>query len=37
MPLVGWEPHYQAKSQDGVVRALLESQIKAFAEIPAGD
>ena len=30
MPLVGDEPHYQAKSQDGIVRALLESQIKDF-------
>jgi hypothetical protein len=29
LPLVGKEPHYQAQSATGVVRALLESQIKA--------
>lgn len=29
LPLVGNEPHYQGKDGDGVVRALLESQIRA--------
>ncbi len=28
LPLVGNEPHYQGKSRDGIVRALLESQIR---------
>jgi hypothetical protein len=27
LPLVGNEPHYQGKSDVGIVRALLESQI----------
>lgn len=30
LPLVGTEPHYHAKSDDGVIRALLESQIREF-------
>ena len=29
LPLVGKEPHYRAKNENGVVRALLESQIRA--------
>ena len=28
LPLVGNDPHYQARSDTGTVRALLESQIK---------
>jgi hypothetical protein len=27
LPLVGSEPHYHARSENGVVRAVLESQI----------
>jgi hypothetical protein len=29
LPLVGKEPHYEGRSENGVVRALLEAQIKA--------
>ena len=32
LPLVGKEAHYQGKSSDGVVRALLESQIRPAPE-----
>jgi hypothetical protein len=32
LPLVGNEPHYQGKSEDRVVRAFLESQIRAVPE-----
>ena len=28
LPLVGTDPHYQGRSDAGVVRALLESQIR---------
>lgn len=34
MPLVGREPHYQGKSDDGIVRALLESQIREISSPP---
>ncbi len=32
LPLVGKDPSYQGKSDDGVVRALLESQITAVPQ-----
>ncbi len=32
LPLVGKDPHYQGRSEDGIVRALLESQIRAVPE-----
>ncbi len=35
LPLVGKEPHYQGKSENGVVRALLESQIRAVSVTPS--
>ena len=30
LPLVGAEPHYHARSENGTVRAMLESQIAEF-------
>ena len=30
LPLVGAEPHYHANDESGIVRALLESQIREF-------
>lgn len=35
LPLVGKEPHYQGKSENGVVRALMESQIRAVSVAPS--
>ncbi len=32
LPLVGKEPHYQGKSEEGMLRALLETQIKAVPD-----
>jgi hypothetical protein len=32
LPLVGNDPHYQAKSEAGTVRALLESQIREVVQ-----
>jgi hypothetical protein len=31
LPLVGAEPHYRARSESGVIRAVLVSQIREFA------
>jgi hypothetical protein len=30
LPLVGAEPHYHARSEKGVIRAVLETQIREF-------
>ena len=30
LPVVGTEPHYHAKDDNGIVRALLESQTREF-------
>lgn len=35
LPPVGEHPHYQGKSKDGVIRALLETQIKDTASVSA--
>jgi hypothetical protein len=32
LPLVGNDPHYQAKSEAGTVRTLLESQIREVVQ-----
>jgi hypothetical protein len=37
LPLVGKEPYYQGKGDDGIVRALLESQIREVRQPRVGE